>query len=229
MLLENIRAFISPEEVLRYQGYKEGLHKKSDTINQLLESVVQEGYRLIRPKAIFTRVTIREMVEESITLDNGLTLKAGHGLKDWRGSEYLGVALCTIDSALEDRVSELFLEGEYPAAFMLDSVGSVAVDSVADYVNHFICQRAKDLDIGVGPRLSPGYGKWDVREQRAIFALLPGEKIGVRLNEHCMMIPRKSVSFCVGMGEGVESGKVIDPCRYCGMEDCQYRRSVASI
>lgn len=225
--LKGIRVRIREKEVLRLQGYKD--EGPRGDVAEILGREIEEGYRLIRPKAIFTRVTIREMGEESITLDNGLTLNAGQGLKDWRGSEYLGVALCTIDSALEDRVSELFLEGEYPAALMLDSVGSVAVDSVADYVNHFICQKARDLDIRVGPRLSPGYGRWDLREQRAIFALLPGEKIGVRLNENCMMIPRKSVSFCVGIGKGLESGRGIDPCRYCGMEGCQYRRSVALI
>jgi hypothetical protein len=223
-VLKGIKVRIREGEVLRLAGYK-GERPIGD-IEETLAQEIQEGYRLIRPKAIYARVNIREMGGESITLDNGLILNAGHAVKDWRGSEYLGVALCTIDSALEDRVSELFLEGEYPAALMLDSVGSVAVDSVADYVNHFICQRAKDLDIRIGPRLSPGYGKWDLREQRVIFALLPGEKIGVSLNENCMMIPRKSVSFCVGMGKGLESGKGIDPCRYCGMDGCKYRRSV---
>lgn len=225
--LNGIKVRIREKEVLRLQGYKE--EGPRGAVAEILGREIEEGYRLIRPKAIFTWLRIRELGGKSLTLDNGLTLNAGHGLKEWKGSEYLGVALCTIDSALEDRVSELFLEGEYPAALMLDSVGSAAVDSVADYVNHFICQRAEDLDIRVGPRLSPGYGKWDLREQRALFALLPGEKIGVRLNENCMMIPRKSVSFCVAMGQGLGSGRGIDPCRYCGMEGCQYRRSVALI
>jgi len=48
---------------------------------------------------------------------------------------------------------------EYPTALMLDSAGSVAVEGVADYVKSFVCQRANSLDIMVGPRLSPGYGK----------------------------------------------------------------------
>jgi|GEM_PF-4616954 len=39
-------------------------------------------------------------------------------------------------------------------------------------------ERACRLGIKTGPRLSPGYGKWELAEQRVLFALLPGERIG---------------------------------------------------
>lgn len=77
-----------------------------------------------------------------------------------------------------------------------------------------------------GPRLSPGYGKWDLAEQRVLLSLLPSERIGVSLNESSMIVPRKSISFCVGMGQGLVSGGAINPCGHYGVEDCKYRRAV---
>jgi hypothetical protein len=107
---------------------------------------------------------------------------------------------------------------------MLDSVGSVAVESVADKVNYLLCEHARARNMNTGPRLSPGYGKWRLREQKVIFSLLPGERIGIRLNEQCMMRPVKSLSFCLGIGRALPPREKINPCRYCGMKDCPYHR-----
>ena len=122
----------------------------------------------------------------------------------------------------------LLKEGKYTEALTLDSAGSVAVDSVADQVNYFICHKALDSGMKTGPRLSPGYGRWPLTDQRLIFGLLPGERIEVYLNDRCMMVPQKSVSFCIGLGlqENLRGiNRKINPCRYCGMPNCLYRRA----
>jgi len=76
--------------------------------------------------------------------------------------------------------------------------------------------------LALTPRISPGYGDLALQEQRVVFALLPGDRIGVTLTEKCMMWPRKSVSFAVGIGEGFTIEKV-GRCRHCGMINCPYR------
>ena len=223
-LITGIRVRIGQEEVTRLVGYKR--ERPIANIEDTFTQVIDEGYRLIEPRAIYTLVRVEESNEGSLVLEEGSRLSVGSGVSLGEDAEYLGVALCTIGLALENRVSELFTEGEYPAALILDSVGSVAVQNVTDYVNFLMCQRANTLDIRVGPRLSPGYGKWSLSEQRVLFSLLPGERIGVTLNENFMMVPRKSISFGVGMGEGLSSERIDNPCRHCGMEGCKYRRPV---
>ena len=49
-------------------------------------------------------------------------------------------------------------------------------------------------------RISPGYAGWDTAEQQALWALCPGEPIGVTLNGACFMTPVKSITFLVGIG-----------------------------
>lgn len=223
-LIKGIKVSIREEEVRRLVGYKG--KRPIGNIQDILAQEIEEGYRLIEPKAIYTQVRVKEENKGSLVLEEGSRLSVGSGISLWQGAEYLGVALCTIGLALENRVSQLFTEGEYPAALMLDSVGSVAVESVGDYVNSVICQMANRLGISVGPRLSPGYGKWNLAEQRVLFSLLPGERIGVTLNEDFVMVPRKSISFSIGMGKGLGSDRAINPCQHCGMEGCKYRRLV---
>ena len=118
----------------------------------------------------------------------------------------------------------LFSDGEFTAALMLDSVGSVAVECVADLVNYSICQTANRINMKVGVRFSPGYGRWNLRDQEVLFHLCDAERIGVSLNSQCMMIPRKSVSFCVGIGRELANAARINSCRRCNMKGCQYRK-----
>ena len=221
-ILGGMKIEVMPREVLKLQGYKRDASPKRE-VAEILHQAIQEGYQLINPKAIYDEVPVVEVKDDKIKLGDGLTLGTKNTVRSWRNLELLGVALCTIDSALEHRVSELFAEGDYSLALMLDSVGSVAVESLADSANYYICHKANNSGFKVGSRLSPGYSKWALEEQRTIFSLVPGDKIGVRLTEQYMMIPQKSVSFCIGIGRALVD-EVGSPCRYCGKESCPYRR-----
>jgi len=222
-VLKDIQVSIEPQDVLRLTGYRGRETGLDDRMRETLEAAIAEGRSLIEPKALCTWFEVEEMGQTSLVLEGDFSLNVGSGARSWKGAQFLAIALCSIGEMLEKRVSQEFEQGDFPQALMLDCVGSVAADSVADYVNYLVCQRAKALGIGVGRRTSPGYGKWDIREQKVLFTLLSGESIGVRLNESCMMIPRKSVSFAAGVGKGILSERGFRPCRYCNMVDCQYR------
>ena len=77
-------------------------------------------------------------------------------------------------------------------------------------------------------RISPGYAGWDTAEQAALFHLCPGDAIGVTLNDSCVMIPGKSISFLVGVGPEARVDHYFTQCRRCWMADCAYRRAPAA-
>jgi hypothetical protein len=107
---------------------------------------------------------------------------------------------------------------------MLDSVGSGAVESLAEHVNDLLCQEAIPLGLPVTNRVSPGYGSWDVAQQRVLFDVCPGDAIGVSLNEACFMTPVKSISLLAAAGAGARVDHYFSQCARCWMRDCAYRR-----
>ena len=129
---------------------------------------------------------------------------------------------------LEDRVRALFDAHELPLAVMLDSVGSAAVESLAEHVNDLLCQAAIAEEIRVTNRISPGYAGWDTAQQRELFRLCPGTSIGVALNEACFMMPVKTISFLVGIGPEASVDHYFTQCRRCWMADCAFRRAPAA-
>ena len=144
-----------------------------------------------------------------------------------RGSGFFGatapiaLVVCTIGSALEQRVTELTGEGRAARAMLLDAIGSAAVEEVADRSNLRICEEALRGGFDPGPRVSPGYGAWKLQEQAWLFRELAPTDIGVTLGEHCMMTPRKSISYAVPLAGGKHQPR--GRCVHCGLVDCAYR------
>ncbi len=214
---------IEPQEVLRYQGCRVPLAQVKEDIQSLVRSQISHSHRFIKPQAVYRFWPARLYPEGKVKIEGGSELSIGRGARKWTGLQYIALAICTVGTALEKEISRLFSVGEYAAAVMLDSVGTVAVESLADHVNDIICQQVLAEGLSLTHRISPGYGDWALEEQKTVFALLPGDRIDVTLTGTCMMQPRKSVSFITGIGEGFGIKRSGGRCRQCDMVDCPYR------
>lgn len=76
-------------------------------------------------------------------------------------------------------------------------------------------------------RFSPGYGDLPLSFQQTFFQLLPLEKqLGLRLNEHCMMTPSKSITAIIGISsqQGVDFRRCTGQCRQCMNYACSFRK-----
>ena len=85
-----------------------------------------------------------------------------------------------------------------------------------------VCDMASTRGSRTGMRASPGQEGWPIQQQRVFFGLLPAEEIGVRLTTSCLMLPRKSISFVIGLGPDMRADAVA--CDFCSKrERCQWR------
>jgi hypothetical protein len=224
-VLADLPLAIDPDEVLRFQGYKKGRDLPGADVRALFDEALAEGRRLMAPRAVarWRRVTRRGA--DRLEVDNEPLAIPRIGAL-WGPVERVAAAVCTIGEALERRVSALWEARELPLASMLDSVGSGAVESLAEYVNDLLCGQGLP-GLRVTNRISPGYADWDVAEQRALFRLCAGEAIGVALNEACVMTPGKSISLLVGAGPQARVDHYFSQCARCWMRQCAYRRTPA--
>ncbi|HEU4371205.1 MAG TPA: vitamin B12 dependent-methionine synthase activation domain-containing protein [Methylomirabilota bacterium] len=224
-VLTDLALAIDPDEVLRFQGYKKGRDVAGSDVRALFDEALAEGRRLMEPRAVarWRRVTRREPDRLEV---EGEPLAIPRIGARWGPVEHAAVAVCTIGEALERRVRALWEARELPLASMLDSVGSGAVESLAEYVNDLLCDQGLPA-LRVTNRISPGYADWDVAEQRALFRLCATEAIGVTLNEACVMTPGKSISLLAGAGPEARVDHYFSQCARCWMRDCAYRRTPA--
>jgi hypothetical protein len=224
-VLTDLPLAIDPDEVLRFQGYKKGRDVATPDVRGLLDDALGEGARLMAPRAVARWVPVARADAHALEIE-GETLTIPRIGALWGPVTDVAVVVCTIGEALERRVSELWETRELPLASMLDSVGSGAVESLAEHVNDVLCQQGLP-DLRVTNRISPGYADWDVAEQPRLFRLVSADAIGVALNAACVMTPGKSISLLVGAGRQARVDHYFTQCARCWMRDCAYRRAPA--
>ena len=225
-VLTSLPLEIDPDEVLRFQGYKKSGEPPGPDVRALFDEALALGRTLIVPRAVVRWLAVRRLGADTIEAgDVVLTIPDVGRL--WGPIEWLAAAVCTIGDGLERRAAELWEARELPLAAMLDSVGSGAVESLAEYVNDVLCQDGIARGVKVTNRVSPGYGAWDVAQQRELFRLCPAEAIGVHLNASCFMTPVKSISLLAGAGVAARVDHYFSQCGRCWMRDCAYRRAPA--
>jgi len=134
--------------------------------------------------------------------------------------------MVTIGEHLEETACRLAEDGLIVQATVLDAVGSVAAEEVADFVQGKVREIASDQGLVVSQRFSPGYCDWDISQQRTIFWAVNGDSMGVHLTDGCLMIPRKSISGIIGIGPRYANVENYNPCKTCDKHDCQGRRGM---
>jgi len=224
-VVTDIALEIDPAEILRFQGYKQADIPDVE-VRRLFDEALSHGRALMEPRAVVRWLGVTRQ-DADLLEAGGVALRIPRTRQSWGAVEQVVAALCTIGDRLERRVAELWEARELPLASMLDSVGSGAVESLAEYVNDVLCQEGIARGLRVTNRISPGYGAWDVAQQRELFRLCPGDVIGIGLNASCFMTPVKSISLLAGAGPTARVDHYFSQCARCWMRECAYRRAPA--
>jgi len=207
-ILSNFTVEVKDQEIYRYLGYKENSDIRSRYLNLIVELKKLSNF-LVRPISIYTIVSADKISSHRI----------------FKKTEMVAFSVCSIGPALEEKVSKFTQSGELTKGLILDAIGSCVVEEVADYANFRICTCAKNLDLLASRRFSPGYSSWKIEGQKLIFKILDGSKIGVKLLDSMMMVPRKSISFAVNLSKDISSSDVKIKCSRCNFKNCPYRHS----
>jgi hypothetical protein len=164
-------------------GSRNGRASASPVLLRMIEEIEPEVRSLLSPRAVYTILPHRET--------------NGHRIFDKAVQVALGIS--TIGPALEDEVERQFRDGDMLRGLLLDAFGTAAIVQIFKTVERRIVAEALGRGLWPGRRFSPGYRGWPLEEQRFVFSRVDATAAGVRLNESCMMIPRKSNSFRINL------------------------------
>lgn len=202
---------VGRQEVLRLLGYRRGRAPRARLVERI-EELCRQATTLLQPRGTY------RMIDRAAAMGVGVP-----GIE-----RVAAVGLCTIGRELETEAQRRAAEHRTLDALVLDAFGSAAAEAAADALNGLICSRAVERGSWPSPRVSPGYGRWDVRRQGDLLALLSAADLGVRLTSGGMMEPRKSVSFAVALLGLPPARTGHGRCARCGLVDCAYREQEAT-
>ncbi len=222
-ILEEWQLSIDVDQILKRQGADPNIVRdRSPQVVQYAEKSLVVGRSLIEPKLLYKRLTIEEISHEKLILNDGNSLTGRLITDHFAPASEILVILCTIGSQLEDEVDRS-IEKNTLQALALDEYGSAAVEALANSACRCFEDEAKSQQLNTSIPISPGMEGWPVEiGQPQIFGILPSDEIDVHLTDSSLMIPRKSLSMIIGVGEGqMLSGTT---CDYCSLkETCRYQ------
>ncbi len=204
---------------LKGQGLSAGA-RPGERVLAAARRAVEQCADLIRPRFIRSSVPITGCTSAAVELPAG-SLQGDAIARALEGANRVAAVVCTIGAPLDERVSTL-LAIDPLLALAFDGLGSAACERLAVEVCGEIERQAAGEGNGVTGPLSPGMIGWPLLDaQRQLFALVDPAPLGVVLTSSGQMIPRKTLSFVVGVGPCVRART---PCPACGIGDrCKYR------
>jgi hypothetical protein len=144
-----------------------------------------------------------------------------------KGSEKIALFVCTMGPEMENWSRKLLIDGDQIMSYLVDTVASIVVENATNFLHDYIGKEMLKNGLMITNRYSPGYCNWSVAEQHLLFSFLPAGFCGIHLTDTSLMIPLKSVSGVIGIGQHVKWKDYI--CDKCGMKDCTYRSHRPSI
>ncbi len=192
------------------------------------QQVVAEAPSLMDPILLYEVFEVDHVGQDRLTLTSGHEFSGRLLAKFMRTASKVVLICCSIGPRLEERVAYYQRTGATAKAYLLDAVGSLAVDLVAQEARRLVRELAESEGMSVSAPLSPGQSGWPLTDQRTLFELLGPGRIGVSLSPSCVMNPLKSSTLAIGIGPELgESGETA--CDYCPLkESCNFRSRTPS-
>lgn len=215
---------IDKNEVLRYLGYKPG-HTKAD--NNMLDKIdyyAALGVTLLEPNTSYRLFHDVSITEAGVHINDAPLLLPGQDITNLlKQAKKVCIVAATIGPQLEHQVAELFKQGEYAAATILDAVGSDAVEKVADQLQQQLENIAKKQGLEVTWRYCSGYGDLPLQINSQLASVTNADTIGITVTESNMLLPQKSILGIVGFNLPGADAPLMNKCALCKAENCAYR------
>jgi len=178
----------------------------TDLVVEKLIYLLKEYSLSIKPKVLLFKAAAYFVEDGIICGSNGIKfasrkLTKNFILSEENNSTDIFIYVATIGGKIDDEIKKLADSGDIFESYMLNGIGGAAAEMAAHDLNIYFNEALNKGSVDFAfNRYSPGYGDWDVADQKKIFSLLnPQKHIGVNLSDSFLMYPEKSTSGVIGL------------------------------
>ena len=210
-------------ELLRKQIMEKYSSRSNSTFINDLQKAIEETISLSSPIFQFSINDIKHETNNSFQLENSIKFNGTNLGFALNNADRIGIFLITLGQSIVKRIEETG-HSDIALSYFLDETASGLTELCADYVHAYFHMTAVRNKMMVTQRYSPGHCGWNIRQQQKIFSMLDPSKIGVKLTPNCLMVPRKSLTAILGIGNKKELANSY-LCHICDeKKDCAYKR-----
>jgi hypothetical protein len=209
--------FLSPPVRLEIEEAKAAVHWRDRPGAGLeLPELIREAESHLKPEAAY-RVSYIEKPEGDVVVIEGVSFPSRVLRRNLDPVERVFPYIITIGISLEKHAGE---SGDPLKQYYLESLADLSLGKTAQALEAHLKRRHGLSGLS---SMSPGsLEDWPITQQKPLFSLFEdaARPVGVRLTEHLLMVPRKSIS---GIYFPAETS--FQSCQLCPRKDCPGRRA----
>lgn len=218
---------IHREEEIRYLGY--GAHFPESEIIEELADCEKEMIAIMKPKFIYQKT---ELVwdKECIKIAEGRIDLPGNDIKEHlKGCEFGILSCATLGKEVDERIDIAQKEDMLQALFF-DAIANSAIEELRLFMEKQIAKENKLYEVVW--QFGVGYGDFPLTLQPKLLEELQAkEKIGLTVNNRCILTPLKSVSGIIGLKKQRDFTSATNckqrNCLFCNQrEHCIYQKKI---
>jgi len=199
-VIRSIKPVYNKDLIMSRLGYDKYRTNLSAETMREIERLIKKTENIMDITAAYRISGITQIIPPQIILEDGTILsgqKLSELLKNSRQALIMGATGGTKVIELIERLQQ---EGKMSEAVVIDAAASEITDSALDFVMAMVEQylRPKGMFL-TKMRFSPGYGDFDILQQKEFYRLLNARDLGIMINEACLLIPEKSVFAIAGI------------------------------
>ena len=216
---------VDKEEVLRYLGYAG--QEYSPSLDGRIDAAIGHALAISEPKGVMRPFEVERIDEGENPCVHlkGTALKLpGHDIAEHlAGAQAAAVFAVTLGMSNERELRRLSLT-DHLEQILFDAASVALVERAADAAEAEAVKWAAGQGLFCTWRYSPGYGDLPLEIQGAFLDLLDAPKrIGVCVSTSLLLVPTKSVTAIIGLGEHIEK-KNRKTCEICTLRgNCSFR------
>ena len=223
-VVRGISLTLNEKDVFRRQEIRESRIVRP-SIKSIARELMKRKEEWLNPVLAYSIYSVLKATDGSLEVGEGKRIGGPAVASSLKKAREIAVIVCTIGRQLEDQIEEYFKAGDSLRGFLLDGLGSAAIDSLGNASCKLIESEAASHGYVTSSPLSPGMQGWEIQELPALLQLAPAEEIGVSITSGGMMSPRKSIAMVIGFGRDMPRRNHIEFCESCNLRDtCRHAR-----
>jgi len=209
---------ISLPLIFKEMGY--GETAPSQQIEKIAADLLAETASKTHPKCLYNFFD-GSVEEQFVVLADGAKIHTGAVISNLlQGSERFAFFAATAGQEFHNFQKIIEADDDIVKSFIINTIGTCVVEAAGDFMERLLVQELSGVRHTA--RYSPGYCGWKLTGQKELFALLGDRPCGIELTDVCLMLPIKSISGVIGIGERVTENQY--GCRFCELENCYKKK-----
>ncbi len=201
--MKNLKPSYNKNLIYARLGYDKKRTELSDEMHDEVEKLINKAENTLSLTGAYRIMGVAQIDTPRVILGDG-TILSGVKLSElMKDCDQALIMLATGGSKIMELINRLQTEGKMSEAVVIDAAASEITDSVLDMVMLHVGQMLRNKGrVLTKMRFSPGYGDFDIEQQKELYRLMNGESFGMTLNEACLLLPEKSVLAIAGISGG---------------------------